>query len=78
MNITVLKVTPDTLLQKSTALNSSEYVQLPEDGLLKVPRRFSEVDLPNDEEIYNMKIINWVTNPLIRNISSINSGIFTI
>jgi hypothetical protein len=77
MNITAIKVTPDTLLQNSTSLKSSQ-LQLPKDGLLPVPKRISEVDLPNDEEIYNMKLINWVVNPLIRNTSSINSEILSI
>ena len=62
MNISGIKVTPDTLLPNSTSLNLTQ-LQLPDKGLLAIPNRRSSEEIPNDEDIYNMKIVNWLSNP---------------
>ena len=56
MNITAIKITPDTLIPGSTSLNFSKII-LPQKGLLKLPNRNSKIELPNDEDIYNLKMI---------------------
>ena len=77
MNITAIKITPDTLIPGSTSLNSPK-ILLPEKGLLKLRNRNSDTELPNDEDIYNMKMINWVSNPLIQDIRYLESTITSI
>ena len=77
MNITAIKITPDTLIPGSTSLNSSKVI-LPQKGLLKLPNRNSKIELPNDEDIYNLKMINWVSNPLIQDIRYLESTITSI
>ena len=77
MNITAIKITPGTLIPGSTSLNSSKII-LPEKGLIKLPNRKSNIELPNDEDIYNMKMINWVSNPSIQDIHYLESTITSI
>ena len=77
MNITAIKVTPDTLLSNSTSFISSS-LKLPIYGLLPIPNRKSKEEIVNDEDIYNMKIINWVSHPLIYDILYQESNIISI
>ena len=77
MNITAIKVTPDTLLPTQTKLSSPNLV-LPDAGLFPLLNRTSKEDIPNDEDIYNMKMINWVTHPEIPDILYLESPLLTI
>ena len=77
MNVTAIKITPDILLPNSTSFISSS-LKLPSNGLLPIPNRNSKEEIPNDEDIYNMKIINWISNPLISDILYLESNILSI
>ncbi len=56
------KVTPD-LLTNNTFLDntSSTYLQLPAAGIIPIPNRVSDQELPNDEQIYDLQVIEWNT-----------------
>ncbi len=62
MNITVIKITPEALIPSSTSLITPQ-LNLPEKGLLKIPNRKSNKEEHIDEDIYNMKMINWLSHP---------------
>ena len=45
---------------------------------MKTPKIFSEEELPNDEDIYDMKMINWLSHPEIPDLLILETQILSI